>query len=142
MSCARVLYAMAKDNLFFTTASQLDAKTHAPVNALWMQCAWACALTLSGSYGDLLDYVIFANLLFYILTISAVMVLRHTQPNLDRPYKTFGYPVLPLFYIASASFIEVMLLIYKPSYTWPGLGLVLLGIPIYYLWKCGQTATA
>ena len=142
MSCARVLYAMAKDNLFFSTASQLDTKTHAPVNALWMQCAWACALTLSGSYGDLLDYVIFANLLFYILTISAVMVLRYTQPDLERPYKTFGYPILPLFYIASATFIEVMLLMYKPNYTWPGLGLVLLGIPIYYLWKRGQNAIA
>ena len=140
MSASRVIYAMSVDKLFFAAAGKIDSKTKAPVSALWMQCAWACALTLSGSYGDLLDYVIFANLLFYILTIASVMVLRVKQPDLPRPYRTFAYPILPLFYIASAGFIEVMLLLYKPNYTWPGLGLVLLGIPIYYLWKSRQTA--
>ena len=135
LSGARVLYAMSADKLFFQAASYIDPVQKTPTKALWMQCAWACALTLSGSYGDLLDYVIFANLLFYILTIAAVIVLRRTQPNLERPYKTFGYPFLPLFYIFSAGLIEVLLLLYKPNYTWPGLGLVLLGIPIYYIWN-------
>ena len=139
MSASRVIYAMSVDKLFFAAAGKIDSKTKAPVSALWMQCAWACALTLSGSYGDLLDYVIFANLLFYILTIASVMVLRVKQPDLPRPYRTFAYPILPLFYIASAGFIEVMLQLYKPNYTWPGIGLVLLGIPIYYLWKSRQT---
>lgn len=132
---ARVYYAMALDGLFFKSGAKLDPKTHAPVTALVWQCVWACALTLSGRYNDLLDYVIFAVLLFYILTIAGIFVLRRTRPDLDRPYKAFGYPVLPALYIVVAGIIEILLLLYKPNYTWPGLTIVLMGIPVYFFWR-------
>ena len=135
LSGARVYFAMAKDKLFFRRAGELDPVHHAPVFALVVQCVWAVLLTLSGSYNDLLDYVIFAVLLFYILTIAGLFVLRRTQPDLDRPYKAIGYPVLPAVYIVVAGLIEVLLLLYKPSYTWPGLIIVLLGLPVYFIWK-------
>ncbi len=132
---ARVYYAMAKDRLFFRRAADLDPKTNAPVFSLTVQCAWSVALTLSGSYNDLLDYVIFAVLLFYILTIAGLFVLRRTRPDMDRPYKAIGYPVLPAVYILAAGLIEVLLLAYKPNYTWPGLIIVLLGLPVYFIWR-------
>jgi len=132
---ARVYFAMAKDRLFFKQAGTLDERTHAPVFALAIQGVWAIVLTLSGSYNDLLDYVIFAVLLFYVLTIAALFVLRRTRPNLERPYKAIGYPILPALYIVAAGFIEIMLLLYKPSYTWPGLIIVLLGVPVYFIAK-------
>jgi basic amino acid/polyamine antiporter, APA family len=135
LSGARVYYAMALDGLFFKRAGELDPRFHTPAFALVIQCVWACLLTLSGSYGDLLDYVIFAVLLFYILTIAGIFVLRRTRPDMDRPYRAFGYPVLPALYIAVASVIEILLLIYKPSFTFPGLGIVLLGVPVYFLWR-------
>lgn len=132
---ARVYYAMALDKLFFRQVARLDPVRETPSVSLWAQCAWACVLTLSGRYGDLLDYVIFAVLLFYILTIAGVFVLRKKHPEWPRPYRAFGYPVLPAFYIAAASLIEILLLFYKPSYTWPGLIVVLLGVPVYFFWK-------
>jgi basic amino acid/polyamine antiporter, APA family len=135
LSGARVYFAMAKDKLFFQQAATLNPKTHAPVFSLTVQCIWACALTLSGRYNDLLDYVIFAVLLFYILTIAGLFVLRRTRPEMERPYKAFGYPVLPAIYMLSAGLIEVLLLMYKPKYTWPGLIIVLLGLPVYFIWR-------
>lgn len=135
MTGSRVYYAMAQDGLFFKACGRVDPKTHVPVVSLWVQCAWGSALTLSGSYSDLLDYVIFAVLLFYILTIAGLFVLRRTKPEMERPYKAIGYPALPAIYIVAASVIEVLLLMYKPSYTWPGLLLVLTGIPVYWGWK-------
>ncbi len=135
LSGARVYYAMAKDRLFFAKAGGLDQARHTPVFSLAVQCIWAALLTLSGRYSDLLDYVIFAVLLFYILTILGLFVLRRTQPNLDRPYKAIGYPVLPAVYVAAAGLIEILLLLYKPSYTWPGLIIVLLGLPVYVIWR-------
>jgi basic amino acid/polyamine antiporter, APA family len=132
---ARVYYAMALDGLFFRRAAVLDKKHHAPVFSLIMQAVWACGLTLTGRYGDLLDYVIFAVLLFYILTIAGLFVLRRTRPEMERPYRAIGYPVLPALYIVGASLIEVLLLIYKPNYTWPGLIIVLLGVPVYLWWR-------
>jgi APA family basic amino acid/polyamine antiporter len=105
------------------------------VRSLWLQCAWACALTLTGRYNDLLDYVIFAVLLFYILTTAGVIVLRRTRSGMERPYRAIGYPVVPAVYIAAASLVEVLLLLYKPNYTWPGLIIVLLGIPAYLVWR-------
>jgi basic amino acid/polyamine antiporter, APA family len=135
LSGARVYFAMAKDKLFFRRAGELDSVHHAPVFALGVQCIWAVLLTLSGSYNDLLDYVIFAVLLFYILTIAGLFVLRRTRPDLDRPYKAFGYPVLPAVYMLAAGLIEILLLLYKPSYTWPGLIIVLLGLPVYWIWR-------
>src|SRR6202012_1914061 len=98
-----------------------------------MQCGWACLLCLSGQYGNLLDYVIFAVLVFYVLTIGGLFVLRRTRPEASRPYKAFGYPVLPALYIVMAVWICGVLLRYKPQYTWPGLILVLLGLPVYWL---------
>jgi APA family basic amino acid/polyamine antiporter len=132
---ARVYYAMALDGLFFRQAATLEPRHHAPVFALAMQGVWAMLLTLSGTYSDLLDYVIFAVLLFYILTIAGIFVLRRTRPQMERPYKAFGYPFLPAAYIVVAGLIEILLLAYKPSYTWPGLIIVLLGVPVYYMWK-------
>jgi len=135
LSGARVYYAMSLDGLFFKKAGQLDARHHAPVFALAIQGVWAMVLTLSGTYSDLLDYVIFAVLVFYILTIAGIFVLRRTRSDMDRPYKAFGYPVLPAIYIVAAGAIEILLLVYKPNYTWPGLIIVLLGVPVYFIWK-------
>lgn len=132
---ARVYYAMALDGLFFRRAGRLHPERHTPVFSLGIQGAWAVLLTLSGTYSDLLDYVIFAVLLFYILTIAGLFVLRRTRPGMERPYRAIGYPVLPAAYIVVAGLIEVLLLLYKPSYTWPGLILVLLGVPVYFLWR-------
>jgi len=135
LSGARVCYTMAKDGVFFKQLATLN-KNAVPGKALWIQCIWASLLCLSGKYGQLLDYVIFVVLIFYILTIAGIFRLRRTRPELPRPYKAFGYPVLPLLYIVSASIICVALLVYKPLYTWPGLCIVLLGIPVYYVvWK-------
>ena len=135
LSGARVYYAMALDGLFFKKAGTLDPIHHAPVTSLFFQCIWACLLALSGTYNDLLDYVIFAVLLFYMLTISGIFVLRIKRPDMERPYRAIGYPVLPALYILVAGLIEVLLLLYKPNYTWPGLIIVLLGIPVYFFWK-------
>lgn len=135
LSGARVYYTMAHDNLFFRRAGVLDPVRRAPVFSLVIQCAWAILLTLSGQYNDLLDYVIFAVLLFYILTIAGIFVLRRTRPEMERPYRAIGYPVLPAAYILAASSIEILLLLYKPNYTFPGLAIVLLGVPVYYLWR-------
>ncbi|HKX00179.1 MAG TPA: amino acid permease [Bryobacteraceae bacterium] len=131
---ARVYYAMALDGLFFRKVANLSPRTHAPVFSLVIQGVWTALLTLSGSYSDLLDYVIFAVLLFYILTIAAIFRLRRTRPNAERPYRALGYPVLPAVYIAAAGLIEILLLLYKPNYTWPGLIIVLLGVPVYFIW--------
>jgi APA family basic amino acid/polyamine antiporter len=126
---------MALDGLFFRRAGTLHPRFHTPAFALAMQGVWTALLTLSGRYGDLLDYVIFAVLLFYILTIAGVFALRRARPEMERPYRAFGYPVLPALYIAAASLIEILLLLYKPDYTWPGLIIVLLGVPVYYVWR-------
>ena len=131
LSGARVYYTMARDGVFFRSVGVLNGNG-VPSRALWMQCVWASVLCLSGRYGDLLDYVIFVVLIFYILTILGIFRLRRTRPDLPRPYKAFGYPVLPLLYVVLAGVICILLFIYKPKFTWPGLGIVLLGIPIYY----------
>ncbi|MFZ4399991.1 MAG: APC family permease [Bacteroidales bacterium] len=134
LSGARVYYAMAKDGLFFKRVADLN-KFSVPGIALIIQCIWASALCLSGKYNDLLDYVVFAVLLFYILTIFGLFILRKKKPNADRPYKAFGYPVLPALYIFLALALCIDLLIYKPNYTWPGIIIVIIGIPVYFLMK-------
>ncbi len=131
---ARVYYAMAKDKLFFKKAGELNSHS-VPAWALIVQAVWASVLCLSGSYGDLLDYVVFAVLIFYILTVGGIFILRKKQPNAERPYKAFGYPFIPAIYIALATLICVILLIYKPTFTWPGVGIVAAGIPVYYIWN-------
>jgi len=138
---ARVYYAMAKDGLFFRNVARLHPKYKTPAVSLMVQMVWTCILCISGSYGQLLDYIIFAVLVFYILTIFGLFVLRRTHAEAPRPYKAVGYPVLPAIYIVMALFIDVVLLRYKPQYTWPGLIIVLLGIPVYYLWS-RHSATA
>ena len=135
LSGARVYYAMARDGLFFRGAGKLHPTYKTPVASLMVQMVWICILCISGSYGQLLDYVVFAVLVFYILTIAGLFVLRYKQPNAERPYKAFGYPVLPAIYIVMAVFIDIVLLLYKPQFTWPGLIIVLLGIPVFYIWR-------
>ena len=139
---ARVYYAMAKDGLFFRSVAKLHPTYKTPAVSLMVQMVWTCVLCISGSYGQLLDYIIFAVLVFYILTIVGLFVLRRTHPDAERPYRAVGYPVLPAIYIVMALFIDVVLLRYKPQYTWPGLIIVLLGIPVYFLWSRRASAAS
>lgn len=129
---ARVYYTMAQDGLFFKNAAVLN-KNNVPQWALWAQCLVACILCLSGKYGDLLDMISFVVVIFYVLTIAGIFILRKKMPDAERPYKAFGYPVLPLLYILMGIAFCTLLVIFKPQYTWPGLIIVLIGIPIYYL---------
>lgn len=146
---ARVYYAMAKDNLFFKATEKLN-KNHVPAVALVLQCVWSCLLVLprtrSGKlvagieeygnlYGALLDYVVFAVLIFYILTIVGLFILRKKRPDATRPYRAFGYPFIPLIYIVAASVISLVLLFYKPQTSLPGLAIALSGVPVYFIWK-------
>jgi APA family basic amino acid/polyamine antiporter len=132
---ARVYYAMSRDGLFFKSVGKLHPRYKTPAAGLLVQAVWAIFLCLSGSYGQLLDYIIFAALFFYILTILALFVLRFKRPDAPRPYKALGYPFLPALYIVLAAWICIVLLRYKPQYTWPGMILVLLGIPVYLFWS-------
>jgi APA family basic amino acid/polyamine antiporter len=131
---ARVYYAMARDGLFFRSAGTLNGHS-TPSIALWVQCLWASVLCLSGTYRELLDFLVFTVLMFYILAISGLFLLRIRRPDMPRPYRVFGYPVLPGLYVSLASFMEIQLLRYKPQYTWPGVFIVLLGVPVYWLWR-------
>ena len=129
---SRLYHAMANDGLFFKKANELN--NHGiPSAALWIQCAWASVLCLSGKYEDLLTYSTFASLLFYILTIAGIFRLRKTEPDTPRPYQAFGYPLLPILYIAITSSICLILLIYSPVNTLIGLFIVALGVPVYFL---------
>lgn len=141
LSGARIYYAMSKDGLFFRSVGTVNAK-HVPAVALILQCIWGAVLCLSGTYSQLLDAVIFAELIFYILTLAGLFILRLKRPNAERPYRAFGYPVLPILYLLMALFLEVQLLRYKPQYTWPGLIIVLLGVPVYFLRARGAKRTA
>lgn len=129
---ARIYYTMAQDGLFFKQAGELN-RFSVPAKGLWIQCAWASLLCLSGHYGDLLALVIFGVLIFYVLTIVGIFILRRKQADTPRPYKAFGYPLLPLLYIVVAVSLALLLLIFEANYTLPGLGVILLGIPLYYL---------
>src|SRR5258708_14458357 len=126
---------MAKDGLFFRNVAKLNPTYKTPAISLMVQMVGTCVLGRSGRYGQLLVYIIFAVLVFYILTIVGLFVLRRTRPDAPRPYRAVGYPVLPAIYIVMALFIDVVLLRYKPQFTWPGLIVVLLGIPVYYAWS-------
>ena len=139
---ARVIYAMAHDRVFFPAAGVLNA-ARVPAFALIIQGIWASVLTLSGTYSELLDYVIFAQLMFYAVTVAAVFVLRVKRPDATRPYRAFGYPWIPIAYIVAASAMMIDLLIEKPAYTWPGLLIVLTGVPVYFLFaRRGNSRTA
>ncbi|MBC6491920.1 APC family permease [Flavihumibacter stibioxidans] len=128
---ARVYYTMAKDGLFFKKAGSLN-NNDVPGYALWFQCVFACAWSLSGKYGQLLDMISFVVVGFYMLTIAGIFILRKQRPDADRPYKAFGYPLLPVIYILMGLSFCILLIIFKPEFTWPGLIITLLGIPIYY----------
>jgi APA family basic amino acid/polyamine antiporter len=134
MAGARVYYTMAKDGLFFKKAAVLNSAS-VPAWALWAQCFWASALCLTGKYGDLLDFVIIIVLIFYILTIYGIFILRKKMPDAERPYKAFGYPFLPMFYIVVASAVSIALLFTKTSTCGWGVLIMLIGIPVYYLTK-------
>ena len=145
---ARVYYAMARDALFFRPAGRLNAR-HVPAVGLALQGVWASllvlprtrsiaadgAVTYGNLYGTLLDWVIFAVLIFYVLTIAGLFVLRRKRPDVERPYRAFGYPVIPALYVMAASLIAVVLLVYKPATSLPGLVIVLTGIPVYFAWR-------
>ena len=132
LSGARVYYTMAKDGLFFKKTGTLN-KNNVPEFALWIQCVVASILCLSGKYGDLLDMISFVVVLFYALTIAGIFILRKKMPNVERPYKAFGYPILPAIYILMAIAFCGLLIFYKPTYAGWGFAIVLVGIPIYYL---------
>jgi basic amino acid/polyamine antiporter, APA family len=132
---ARVYYAMAKDGLFFRSVARVNPRFHTPAVSLLFQGVWASLLTLSGTYNELLEYVIFAVVLFYILTIAGLFWLRRERPDASRPYRAWGYPVLPGLYILFALFVEWALLTHKAMRSAAGLGIVAVGIPVYYLWR-------
>jgi amino acid transporter len=139
---ARLYWAMARDGLFFRSAGDLNARG-VPAVGLVLQGVWAVLLVFSGTYGDLLDYVIFAALLFYAITVAGLFVLRRTRPDTERPYRALGYPLVPLLYVVLCCVLMVDLLIVRPKYTWPGLLLVLTGVPVYFLWRAfGQRPAA
>ncbi|HUR93932.1 MAG TPA: amino acid permease [Gemmatimonadales bacterium] len=140
LSGPRVYYAMARDNLFFERAGRLHPTYRTPVFGLITQALWAMVLCISGTYGQLLDYVVFAALVFYFLTTLALFRLRRTRPDLPRPVKAFGYPVVPALYLMSVGVLMVILLFEKPLFTWPGLVIVASGIPVYMLWRRGARA--
>jgi APA family basic amino acid/polyamine antiporter len=146
---ARVYYAMARDGLFFRSIAQLNSK-HVPAKALALQGVWASLLVLARTrlvnpetgevtygnlYGDLLDYVVFAVLIFYVLTIFGIFVLRRKRPDAPRPYRAFGYPLIPALYILLAMTVMFVLILYKTQTTWPGLLIVLMGVPVYLVWS-------
>jgi len=134
---ARVYYTMAKDGLFFKQAGNLN-KFAVPKWSLWVQCIIACAWSVSGKYGQLLDMISFVVVIFYVMTIIGIFILRKKRPDVERPYKAFGYPVLPAMYIIMGIAFCILLIVYKPEFTWPGLIIALSGIPVYYIAVSGK----
>ena len=141
LSGARLYYAMARDGLFFRGVGSLNAR-HVPAAGLVLQMAWTSVLVFTGSYSELLDYVIFAALLFYVLTVASLFRLRRRHPDWPRPYRALGYPVLPFVYVVSAAFVMVSLLLVKPVFSWPSFLIILSGIPVYFLWRRRSAASA
>jgi APA family basic amino acid/polyamine antiporter len=134
---SRLYQTMAEDGLFFKRAAALN-RHRVPGFALGTQAVWASLLTLTGNYGQLLEFTMFAALLFYALTVAGIFVLRRRRPSLERPVKVFAYPVLPALYVLGALSIMAALLVYRPSFSWPGLALVALGVPVYWLLRRGE----
>jgi APA family basic amino acid/polyamine antiporter len=128
----RVYYTMANDGLFFKSAGTLNSFA-VPAWSIWVQCLIACLWCFSGKYGQLLDMISFVVVVFYMLTILGIFILRRKAPNIDRPYKAFGYPIIPAIYIIMATVFCILLIIYKPQFTWPGIIITLLGIPLYFI---------
>lgn len=132
---ARVYYAMARDGLFFRVMGTLHARHRTPAVALAVQAAWASVLCLSGTYGELLDYVMLASLLFYVLTVIGLFALRARRPEIPRPVRVPGYPVLPALYVGLTALVAVALLVERPRHTWLGLAVVAMGAPVYAVWR-------
>ncbi len=130
----RLYYAMARDGLFFSPVGRLSGRG-VPAVGLVLQGLWSVLLIFSGSYNQLLDYVIFAALFFYMLTVGGLFVLRRTRPAAERPYRAIGYPLVPAVYVCMCAVIMVALLFVKPVYSWPSFLIVLSGIPIYFCWR-------
>jgi APA family basic amino acid/polyamine antiporter len=139
---ARVYYAMSHDGVFFRSVGGVDPRHRTPKIALWVQALWTCLLALSGTYGNLLDYVIFAAVLFYFLTVLALFRLRRIRADAERPYRVVGYPWMPALYLVAMGLLMVDLLVMKPLYTWPGLIIVLIGVPVYFVWRRFGVASA
>jgi APA family basic amino acid/polyamine antiporter len=131
---ARLYWAMAQDRLFFHRVGALNARG-VPAAGLVLQAAWSVVLLFTGTYTELLDYIVFATLLFYVLTVTGLFILRRSRPDAERPYRAFGYPLVPGLYVLACAAIMLDLLIVRPVFTWPGLVLVLTGIPVYFLWR-------
>ncbi|MBT4064589.1 MAG: amino acid permease, partial [Candidatus Marinimicrobia bacterium] len=135
LTSARIIYAMAKDNLFFKKTKQIHPKLQSPANALIIQCIWAIILTFSGSFNQLITYIIFASWIFYGMSAGAVIILRKKKPDMDRPYKTPFYPWVPIIFILFAIFLTINTIIEAPRDAAIGTGLILAGLPLYYYWK-------
>jgi APA family basic amino acid/polyamine antiporter len=140
MSGARISYAMAHDGLFFKSLARISPKTRVPVNALILQCVWACVLVLSGSYDKLTDYVIFAAWIFYALNTASVFYFRWKLPDAERPYRTLGYPVVPALFLMVALWLLFNTVLANPTQSLTGLVIIALGLPIYYYWASRQSA--
>ena len=138
LSGPRVYYAMARDQLFFARVAEIHPRFRTPIKSLALQAVWASLLTLSGTYSQLLSYVISAALLFYILTVYGVIVLRRSRPDLNRPYRTVGYPYLPIVYVGLAAIVLACNLVGDPKNSWPGLAIIFLGLPAYFYWNRKQ----
>ena len=135
LTSARINYAMAKDKLFFYQASQIHPRFKSPANALIIQCVWASLLTFTGTFNQLITYIIFASWIFYGMSAGAVIILRNKKPDMERPYKTPAYPWIPIIFILFAIFLTINTIIEAPRDAAIGAGIILAGLPMYYYWK-------
>ena len=135
LTSARINYAMAKDKLFFHQASQIHPRFKSPANALIIQCVWACLLTFTGTFNQLITYIIFASWIFYGMSAGAVIILRNKKPDMERPYKTPAYPWIPIIFILFAIFLTINTIMEAPRDAAIGAGIILVGLPMYYYWK-------
>ena len=135
LSSARINYAMARDKLFFNQAAQIHSRFKSPANALIIQCVWACLLTFTGTFNQLITYIIFTSWIFYGMSAGAVIILRKKKPDMDRPYKTPAYPWIPIIFIFFAIFLTINTIMEAPRDATIGAGIILAGLPLYYYWK-------
>ena len=135
LSSARINYAMARDKLFFNQAAQIHSRFKSPANALIIQCVWACLLTFTGTFNQLITYIIFTSWIFYGMSAGAVIILRKKKPDMDRPYKTPVYPWIPIIFIFFAIFLTINTIMEAPRDAAIGAGIILAGLPLYYYWK-------
>jgi APA family basic amino acid/polyamine antiporter len=133
LATARIPYALAKDGLIIKSLAHVSPRTHVPVRALIVQAVWACVVAMSGSYDTITDYAIFALTLFYILVAGSIFLFRKRLPDAERPYRTWGYPVVPVVFLIVSSWVIVMTIVSSPRQSAIGLGLILLGLPVYWL---------